>query len=289
MTKDRKNSFMKALNSVRAEVRAQSFIDYKPYLEAVYRGLKSKILKYTYIEFASDLGFSRTNVIHRIIKGKRPLTSKAAERIAKALELLPVERDYFLSLVTYHYTRDSSKRTESFKRMLEIKNRTVHSQLAKSQLAYFNEWYNPVIRELLELPNFKSDPEWIASKIRPKIRREQAERSLELLLQLGLIVKDSKGRLKLTAESVSTGDEVRSIALTRYHQVMIGLGIDSLVNVEAKQRDISSITVAISPEMVTEFKSELQMFRKKLLALAEKSKNKELIYQVNFQLFPLTF
>lgn len=286
---DRLSIFQRCSAAVSAMVIPQDHLDYKAYLEQLYRGIKNQIKGYTYLEFAYDLGFSHTNVIHRIIKGKRPLTPKAANRIAAALDLAAKDHKYFVALSEYHYTNDSQKRADIFKAMLEMKNKRVRSTIAKGQLAYFNEWFHPVVREMMSLKYFKSDASWIARKARPHIRKDQAEASLKLLQELGLAKQTPTGAFVPDATTITTGDEVRSMAIVGYHMAMIDLARNAITTVGAAERDISAITIAINPEMMRAIKAEIQTFRKKLLALSETVPDKSQIYQVNFQLFPLTY
>jgi uncharacterized protein (TIGR02147 family) len=285
----RRESFVAAAGKVLGNVSAMSYIDFKPYLEAVYRGLKQYFGKYTYIEFAHDLGFARTNVIHRIIKGKRPLTVKSAERIADALEMGPLARRYFTTMVEYLYSNDAAKRSDLFNQMLQMKNQVVRSNMSRSQLSYFSEWYHPVVREMISLKHFKPDPAWIAQKMRPHIRKDQAEKSVKLLQDLGLLTVTPDGKVEATAANVTTGDEVKSIALVRYHYAVIDLARNAIPSVEPKMRDVSAVTISVSQDTVKEIKAEIQAFRKKLLAIADKAADKSMVYQVNFQMFPLTF
>ena len=72
-----------------------NYLDYKEYLKSLYRALKEKKKKYSYIQFSDDLGFSKTNVIHLMIRGKRPLTVKSAKRISQSLGLAGTQKRYF--------------------------------------------------------------------------------------------------------------------------------------------------------------------------------------------------
>jgi uncharacterized protein (TIGR02147 family) len=156
-------------------------------------------------------------------------------------------------------------------------------------LEFFTEWYNVAIYELAFTPYFNDDPKELAGLLTPRIRPEQARKSLELLQRLNLLHKDeSSGRLVPKRSRVSTGDEIASLAIIRYHQKMIDLGKESLTSVEASLRDISAISIAIPEEKLPELKKEISALRKKLLSMAEQETNPDAVYQVNFQLFPLS-
>lgn len=277
------------IKAVSALVPVARYLDYRGYLQAIYLHMKEVTGTYSYIQLASDLGYSATNVVHLIIKGKRKLTAKAAQKVVLALGLRGTDRQYFETLVEYNNGTDALTREGLFKRLLALKARTLSTPLEQSQLEYYSEWYHPVIREMVGMPEFKSDPHWIAGRITPRILPEQARKSLELLTSLGLVAHDAeRGRHVLSSPHVTTGDEVAGMAVVRYHQRTIELARESITSVEAQRRDVSSLTLCVTEETANRIKLEVQQFRKRLLALADEAGEGDQVYQLNIQLFPFT-
>ena len=68
---------------------------------------------------------------------------------------------------------------------------------------------------------------------------------------------------------------------------MIRKGAEALDRFPGPERDISSVTMALSDKNFREIKVLIQRFRKELLAIADQDQRPEGVYQVNFQLFPL--
>lgn len=283
-------SHMKLIIAIASRVSVSRFLDYREYLQAVYEAIKQEIGKYSYLNYSDDLGFSRTNVLHLIIKGRRPLTSKAAIRIADVLQLQGKERKYFEDLVAYHNSRDSMQRELLFQELLELKTKEVKAEdTLLAQLEFFTEWFHSAIYELSFTGSFTADPKQLASMLRPRIRPEQARKSLDLLERLGLLSRDQEtGSYKPTHSRISTGDEIASLAITRYHQKMIELGKESLTSIHAQARDVSSVSIAIPSSLLPEVKKEISLFRKKLLNMAEQATNADVVYQTNIQFFPLS-
>lgn len=283
-------SHSKLIVAIASRVSVSRFLDYREYLQAVYEAIKQELGKYSYLNYSDDLGFSRTNVLHLIIKGRRPLTSKAAIRIADVLQLQGKERKYFEDLVAYHNSRDSMKRELLFQELVELKTKEVKAEdNLLAQLEFFTEWFHSAIYELSFTSTFSDDPKVLAATLTPRIRPEQARKSLELLERLGLLSRDAdSGQYKPTHSRISTGDEIASLAITRYHQKMIELGKESLTAIHAQARDISSVSIAIPSSLLPEVKKEISLFRKKLLNMAEQARNADVVYQTNIQLFPLS-
>jgi uncharacterized protein (TIGR02147 family) len=69
---------------------------------------------------------------------------------------------------------------------------------------------------------------------------------------------------------------------------MIGLAQKALHNVPSIDREIASLTVKISSDGFSELKKRLQEFREELLQIVQHDQNVEKVYQINFQMFPVS-
>lgn len=270
-----------------SKVLPTSYLDYKPYLSSLFGAIKRDLGKYTYHQFAEDLGFAPTNIAHQFIRGHRKLSLKAAKTIVKSLELKGAERRYFEYMVDYCNVANPQKREELFQKMLQEKAQILSSEQDKAWLDYLSEWYHPVIRELVGLAGFQSDPQWISDQIQPRIRPEQAKKSLELLETLGFIRFDAEShQFRQTQKELSTGHEVRGIGFTRYHQKMIEMGRESLANIPARWRDISATTFSVDEQTFRKIKSLVHEFNARVLSEVRDCPNPDRIFQMNVQLFP---
>ncbi len=272
-----------------SSVAPSGYLDYRLYLKAVFEAVKQQLGSYSYRAFAEDLGFGPTTVMHQIVSGYRPLTLKAAQRVAGPLGLKSIERRFFLALVEHGNTKLAAKRDELFKRLLELKGETLAEELDKDRLEYFSAWWHPVIRELVGARGFKDDPDWIAKKIAPRLRPEQAKESLALLDRLGLIERDAEtGKLRQTQKRISTGHRIKGMAIAGFHREMIDLAREALTRVPAQRRDVSALTVCVDEATAQRLKAMIHAFQLQLLDEAEKATDGDEVYQVNIQLFPFT-
>lgn len=276
--------------NLKSEVPILNFLDYRRYLQALYHQMHQYQKNYSYLKFAEDFGFSRTNVLHLIIRGKRPLTLKSADRIVQTLSMKGADKRYFLLLVAHQNSRKPAEREQLFQQLIDIKSQSLTSQQNRAMLEFFSEWYHAVIYELCSTSEFKSEPKWIAAQLQPCIRVDEARKSLQLLESLGLIAFDkSQGRHVPTQSRISTGDEIASVAVTRYHHRMIDLGKRSLTDTKDELRDISSIAIAIPSSRIQQYKMAVSRFRKEILAIADQeSEHSDRVYQMNIQWFPVT-
>ena len=250
------------------EVPVSDFLSPLEYLSRVYHRTKEKSFGYSYLDFAQDLGFPRSNVLRLMIVGQRPFSMKSAERIVEALSLQGIDKKYFLTLARHGISRVSHERDELFKELVALKTKKSPQTLSPIQAEYFSEWYHPVIREIIGVKQFSGDPAWIQEKLHFVLRMDEIKKSLELLEKLKYITYDTPtGRWKKTEENILTDDEVDSLAMIRYHQKMIEIGKESIVQLSEDQREIRAATLRIPASLIPVLKAKIGGWVHELLAL----------------------
>ncbi len=265
-----------------------TYVDPVEFLAALYQKVKAEEDAYSYMQFSEDLGFSKSNVVHLMLRGKRPITVKSGEKMATAIGLKGMEKKFWLHLVAFHHASGEIERGQLMSEIVELRARSVEDAPdLQNQLDFFTEWFHSILFEMASLKDFSDKPEDIAARLEPRIRPEQAKKSLAVLEGLGLLVRKN-GKLRPSNSQLSTGDEVATLGVVRYHQNMIELGRRSLTAFDADKRDVSSISFACTEEFAKEIKKEVSSFRKKILAMAESLDEKDCVYQMNIQLFPVT-
>lgn len=284
-----KDEHKSLLKEVCQHIRPSLYLESASFLEDVFQWIKFRSKNYSYISFADDLGFSKTNVVHLMIRGKRRLSPKGVSRITDALNIRGSERLYLETLVRYQNARLSADRELFFSRLMELKSKSLSSPIEQNQLEYYSEWFHPVIRELVGMKGFNPDPHWIVKHIEPRVLPEQARKSIALLQQLNLIKKSDSGEgFELTSQHVSTGDEIASHAVVRYHQKTIEIGRESVTNFDHTERNVSAVTISISSETFEKIAEEISDFRKRILEISEQDASPDRVYQLNIQFFPFT-
>jgi uncharacterized protein (TIGR02147 family) len=285
----RMNGSKKRLRELAASVDVTQYLNHRAYLAEVYRVLKASLEGYTYLVFADDLGFSKTNVMRLVIVGQRPLTPKAAQRVAAALGLKSGARRYFETLVEYAHERLPARRDELFAELLTLKARSEAPSLPAPLADYFGAWYHPVIREMTALADFDGDAEWIKQRLAFPLRLDEIKRSLELLAELGYIAYDARaGRYVRVGATIVTEAEIDSLAVVRYHQKMIEMGREAITTVAEEERDVRAVTVTLPRRAVALLKGRIEEWVKEIAALESPEAPGEEVIQVNVQMFPFT-
>ena len=270
----------------RSPVDVFRFLDYRAYLAEYYRTRKARGFSYRAFSRMAKLG--APNYLKLVIDGQRNLTPAMAERFAKACGLRGDGADYFKELVAFNQAPDAEQRNASYTRLTGYRRYRRSQKLEIAQAAYHSTWYLPAIRELSMTADFREDPEWIAATLCPPIRPVEARQAIDTLLELGLIERDTKGKLAPHAAVVSTGPETQGMHIGNYHREMMQRAAASIELVAAEQRDISSLTLALGPKGLKTVKERLQSLRKELLQLSESERKTSQVVQLNLQLFPLS-
>jgi uncharacterized protein (TIGR02147 family) len=160
--------------------------------------------------------------------------------------------------------------------------------LVESQYDFYSKWYHCVVRELAVQEDFMGDFVALAKRVDPAITPAKARRSVELLVKLGMIEATPEGGYRQTEPILMTVDEVTSFALQNYHREHLTLAAESISRHDRSIRETSSVTIGLSKQSFQKIKTEIQQFRKRLLAIAAEETTTEAVYQVAFQAYPIS-
>jgi len=285
------------VNTEILQINIFEYSNYRLYLKDVYIKMKAAQPRFSFRSFARAAGFSSPNFLKLVIDEKRNLSPDSIAKLSSLLKLNKEEDAYFRNLVLLNQSKTGDESQFYSDQIIHSPAYRKFYPLKVAQYDYYAHWYIVPIREMVSLPNFKEDPEWIARTLQPQITPQEAKFALQTLLNLHFITRDSEGKLVQQSEIVSTGDEVTAAptipqlhkdAVMRFHKEMMRRGAEAIDRFEPTDRDISSLTMNLSRKNANKIKRMVQAFRKELLAISAADKGAELVYELNFQLFPLT-
>jgi uncharacterized protein (TIGR02147 family) len=249
-------------------------------------------------DFARAAGFRTHTFLTNVINGKRSLTGESATKMARGLGLSARERVYFELLVRFDNAKTIDERNACFRLICAALPRNATKRIREEAYDIFRDPHVLTIRELVAMPDFKEDPEWIAHKLRPSVSPRQAKAALEILLRAGLLVRDKNGKLLQETADLSTGPEVRSLAVSLYHRKVLKLADEAINSTPAKDRDLSSLILNTSKSefdfikrRIIETRAEILDFLKKKRDLSEEkifAEKERALYYLNIQFFNAT-
>ncbi len=233
------------------------------------------------------VGATSPSWFNDLVKERINLSGTLMFPLIKLLKLKIKEADYFENLVKYDHAASLEEKNRYMARIMSFKELKM-DVLGKEKFEYFGKWYYAVIRELLFFYDFKGDYALLAKKLTPNIRKEEAKSAIELLLTLGIIKKQAGGIYRPTSEILIKDSNIRYLHMANFMRAHIELGVEAFDRFPKEKRDLSAMTISISPEVLPKIKEELTALRRKILDLVDEDKSPSMVYQCNVQLFPTT-
>lgn len=265
-----------------------SYGNYRTYLAEYYAHCKEHEYGFSFRVFSRRAGISSSNFLRLVIDGARNLSASMATQFGKACGLEGAALDFFCELVAYNQAKSAAERNRHYERLSRFRPFRELHKLDAAQAEYHSHWYLPAIRELCQREDFRDDPTWIAATLEPNISAREAKHALVTLQKLGLLERNSSGRLVQVQALVTTGPGPLGHHIFNYHHAMLERAGAALDHVERDEREISTLTVCVSHDKMLELKRRVREFRRSLLELAAADDSPERVVQINFQLFPLS-
>lgn len=266
-----------------------SYLDYRRFLRDWFESKKASNPRFSHRVFARRANVTSPSLLLAVMDGKRNLTAATIEGFSGALTLSGDAAEFFEALVMLDQAETHDERNKAWERVRAVRRFREARRLAGEGVDYLSCWYYPAIRELASCADFRPDPDWIASRLRPRITPAQARKAIDVLLALGLLRAEKDGQLTPTDASVVTPHEVAGLAAVNYHVGMIERARDAVTAVPAAERHYCAVTVAIPMALVPRIKRELDAFQERLLDLCDGATDpRERVYQLNLQLLPLS-
>ena len=264
------------------------YMDYREYLRNQFDERKRTHAFYSYRLFSQKAGFKSPNFLKLVIDGDRNLTKESVYKVVKAFSLNKREAEYFENLVFLNQSKTLDEKNIYLSRVIRYRSKIDSRTMEESELQYYSKWYNPVIRELVTATDFKDDYKKLGMSVIPSISAAEAAKSVELLLKLNFINRNDFGIYIMTSISLTTGPQVRSVAVANYHKEMMKLASESIERTPSCERDITSVTVNLSDDNFKLAIDKIQQLRREIMELADSEKKSHRVTQLNLQLFPLS-
>jgi uncharacterized protein (TIGR02147 family) len=264
-----------------------TYTGYRQYIADYYADKKAKSA-FTWQEFARAAGFSSPVYLKYVSEGKFNLSEAAVERVASAMHLVDIEREYFREMVRFDHAKTDKAKKESFQKLMAMAESRKAKIIEADAFRYFDSWKNPVLRELApSMPGAK--PLALAKACRPKVSAAEVSESLNFLVKANLLQKDEEGNYKQTDKVVTTGPmEVTPVVVRGLHRQMGEIALEAIEGVPQDERHFSGVTLGITQNAYDEIVAEINAFRKKIIEIATRENETDEVYRLNIQFFPMT-
>jgi uncharacterized protein (TIGR02147 family) len=260
--------------------------DFKLYLQDRYAIRKAENPAFSLRYIAGKVGMN-PGTLSRVMKGERKLDSRYCGRLAQALGLIGDEKEYFENLVLFSQAKSQTEKNQYYEKLLKLMGGKVRT-LDTRQYEYFRHWYHVALRELINAKTFDGDFQELAQLIRPSIRPQEARKAVQLLLDAGLVKKNSHGKYQVTDEIISSGESISNLLTDNFHTAMGEIALRAIQEIDPDERNFSAITLSLSNEGLQSVNAALSRFRRQVMEIARRDSKINGVYQMNFQVFPLS-
>jgi uncharacterized protein (TIGR02147 family) len=264
------------------------YMNYREFLNDFYHDKKRQQAFYSFRLLSEKAGFKSPNFFKLVIDSKRNLSKDSVFKCCAALGLNRREADYFENLVFFNQSKTLPEKNAYLANLMKYRKQIDPHTIEQSAFSYFSKWYHPVIRELVVALDFHDNFKQLGQAVIPAISATDAEKSVALLCELGFIEKIPDGGYAKTAATLSTGHQVRSVAVANYHKAMMQLAAESIERFPSARRDIESVTISVSESTYRSILEKAHDFLMELLKIAEADTTTEQVAQINLQVFPLS-
>lgn len=266
------------------------YADYPGYLRDAYVARKEIDKKFSHrfiIQMmgahSSSTGTQSSGWFADILTGRKKLKLRHATPLAAIFKLEPRERDFLRVLIAMEQADSADEKVAAYDKWFELKG-VSQEKVARDRFKYFEKWYYPALRELLTLYRFQGDYSDLAAKLNPPIHPREAREAVALLMRLGLINPNAPTPLPVLVMDPTAKTRHRSKILKTYAR----LALPAHEKFGKEERDFSALTVTLSPEGLKKASEEIAALCRRLLALSERDKTNDRVYQFLFQGFPVS-
>ena len=222
----------------------------------------------------------------KILRGKKPLTKTLVPRVVKVLgldtqQVALLQRSILANLEAATGITVNNESSPS-----PIEN---YANKGRDAFWLLESWYHIPILNLFTLSNFAPTAQNIADFL--GIRVDQADATINLLLQSGFLQTDENGKLVRSELLIRFPTKKSHASIRAHHKAMIQKSLQELMQepseLRFQSRLISSVCFSGSAERFKEAQLILEeaMYRAANLMLDAEPCNE--VYQLNLQFFPL--
>ena len=236
--------------------------------------LRERNSSFSLRSFARLLGVSPAS-LSEFLNGKRVLSAKMIEKIAKQLCLSPEETNQLNEKVVRD-KKGLSHTPQSDKKIIQLQN---------DQFYLASDWHYYAILCLIETTDFQDDYQWIAKRLRTSVRK--VKEAMERLMRLGFLNYTREGKLIVQEVEFITSEDIPNNSMKKRHSENLEAARESLFTDDVMIRDFSAATIAIDPARLPQAQKMIREFQDKLFSFLEGGKKSE-VYEICMQVFPRT-
>lgn len=257
--------------------------DYREILKQKFDQSRKRNPRFSLRAFSKKIGLSSSQLTE-VLQGRHGLSPLKAGKIADALGMSTMEKEYFTDLVQSLDGRSEAEREIARIRLQKNSAEARFQQVPEDCFRVIAEWYHFAILELTEVETFRPDVSWVAHALR--ISEDEAQAAIQRLARMGYLeMTDGKW---ISSESFRrTTRDVPSDAIRKFHSGVLRRALEALESQPVEQREFISLVMAIDSQLLPEAKKRLREFETEFCMAMNAAESKDRVYSLCMQFFEL--
>lgn len=260
--------------------------DYRQFLKEHFELRTIRNPSYSLRAFARDLGLS-PSTLSEVLHAKQGLSRRLAVEICERLGIQGVEKEFFCELVDSEHARSQTQKQVALQRLNKLRAEYQFRDLTLDRFDFVAEWHHMALLELMETKGFRPDWDWIAKRL--NITLDEAQKSFQRLIRMGLIDQDTQGKWRPNDVFTDTGSDVSSEALRNFHKTIVNKALQAQEEQTLDEREFQTAVMAVSRAQLPELKKAVRAFVRQFCAENYSGvEQKDSVYALSLQFFELT-
>jgi uncharacterized protein (TIGR02147 family) len=261
--------------------------DYRSYLRDFFSAQKESNKNFTHRYFAKMAGFSSSSFCLHVMNGRKNISGESIQKFIIALGLKGKAARYFEALIRYNQNKKLYDRELYFSQLNKIRRGTKFYRVNKRQFVLYSEWYFSVIRELAVHSDWNGDYRRLGNMVVPPLSEEKTKKAVETLIDVGLLIKNDYGTLRQNFPVVSA-QAAPAFVVNKLKKDFLFKALEAEEKFRKPAKYSSSATLSMSMRSFEKAKVMIDDVRQALLTMAMNDMEVDQVFQVNFQMFPLS-
>lgn len=262
------------------------YLDYRDFIRDHCAHRRAADPGFSQRTFARQAGLplSSSSLLPAILNGRRNLSPSLRIKFGKALGLSEREYRYFDLLVQFNQAKGMTEKNHFFAQLAKFRSSRARI-VDETQFRFFSRWYYSAVWNYFGIDQKQRNPAAIAARIFPAITPTQAEESIRLLLDLGLIRRTASGYM-VTDKHIYTEKDVQALAAKQHIQELTGMAMQVFDTVPAQRRQYNALMFSLSEDGFKAVKDRIRSFQEELREIIDRDGRADRIYTLTMQLFP---
>lgn len=267
-----------------------NYMDFRLYLKDFLdfkRSQKLGLRKYSTSDFAAAADLKSPQYLKLVIERQRNLSEDGALKFCKALGLNKEDSTQFLNLVFYNQATQPKERYHYLQKLSEHRAKSVDGIKTP-------HWLKVILYSICEGMGGEHSVEDFKNLLGDKSKVNELKECLDELVSenaIEAITVDGTVMYRKSPGQNTFSSDIPIDVIKKIQSDLLLLALESLFSDSPKDRDLGSFSIALTAKEFEETKFEIRKFRKALLKnllMKREQSPGEKVYQVQFQIFPVT-